>query len=218
MFIVLLFLFSLFFFPYLLIPFSLFFLLLIVLLPFKFTFDSIFHLITVPSQIYRIATNPVLRKNHGLEHATVNILEREYGYRNLAGYAEESGFYIIGATNIWAVEEAARKGLALMRKGYGDLAVHKRCGTSMTVANFVSAVIFLLLLLYTGHFSIFNMIIAIVAANLMGPLLGQVIQRRFTTTADVDEMEIVSARFADSNFWNHAVKIFVKTNRVPYVE
>ena len=46
--------------------------------------------------------------NHALEHATVNILESRYGYKNLAGYAEDNGFYIIGANNIFQVEQAAR--------------------------------------------------------------------------------------------------------------
>lgn len=218
MFFLLLMLLTLFFFPYLLLPFSLFFVLLILLIPFKFTFDSIFNLVNVPSQIYHIATNPSLRKNHGLEHATVNILEKEYGFRNLAGYAEESGYYIIGADNTWVVEEAARKGLHLMKSGYGELAIHKRCGTSMTVANFISAIIFLLLLFYTGHFSIFNMLIAVILANLIGPYFGQIIQKYFTTTADVRDMEIISAHYSSNRFgWNTPSKIFIKTTRIPFI-
>ncbi len=208
---------SLVFFPYLLIPFGTFFLLLLLLLPFKFTLDSLINLFSVPSQIYHIATNPVLRKNHALEHATVNILEQEYGYQGLAGYAEDSGFYIIGAVNIWTVEEAARRGLALLNQGFSKLAIHTRCGTSITAANFISAVIFLFLLFYTGNFSIFNMLIAIVMANLAGPLLGQLLQRYFTTSSNVREMEIVSAGYTERKFWNSPVKVFVKTERIPYL-
>jgi len=206
-----------FFFPYLLIPFFAFFVLLIILLPFKFTVDSLFNLFTVPSQIYQIATNPALRKNHSLEHATAHVLEREYGYSNLAGYAKNDGFYIIGVDNVSVVEEAARKGLVLMKSGKIELAIHNNCGTSITVANFVSAVIFLLLIFITGHFNIINMLIAILIANLTGPLLGKYVQQYFTTSPDVSEMEIVSSFYATRNIWNSPVKVFVKTVQIPYI-
>ncbi|MFW5992435.1 MAG: DUF6391 domain-containing protein [Halanaerobiaceae bacterium] len=213
----LLFIMLLFVFPYLLLPFGAFFVILIMFLPFKFTFDSIVNLIAVPSQIYKIATNPDLRKNHGLEHATANILEKEYGYQNLAGYARENGFYIIGAHDVWEVEQAARKGLTLMKRGYDELAVHKKCGTSITVVNFISAIIFLLLLFSTGYFSIINMLIAILLANLTGPVLGEVVQKYFTTSGKVAEMEIDSAYVATGNIWGAQPKVFVKTRRIPFV-
>ncbi len=215
---VLFFLFALFFAPFLLVPFILFFLLLLLFLPFKFTIDSIFNLVTVPAQLYKIATNPVLRKNHSLEHATVNILEKEYGCNKLAGYAEENGFYILGINDISAVEEAAQRGLALMKSGRKQLAIHTRCGTSMLVANFISAVIFLLLLLYTGYFSILNMVIAIIIANLLGPYLGQILQRFVTTTPEIEEMEIISASYNEVNYFsNQRSKIFVRTEIIPYL-
>ena len=206
------------FFPYLLIPFIIFFALLIVFLPFKYTLDSLWNLFTIPSQIYQIATNPALRKNHGLEHATANILEKEFGYRNIAGYAEEDGFYIIGVPSILEVEQAACKGLSLMKKGYSDLAIHKKCGTSITTANFISAVVFLTLIFFSGHFSITNMIIAILLANITGPLLGQYVQKYFTTSGDVAEMEIITANYKMTNLWKSPVKIFVRTTHIPYIQ
>ena len=154
--------------PYLLIPFFAFFALLVLLLPFQFTVNSLFHIFTIPGQIYKIATNRVLRMNHALEHATVNILERKYGYKNLAGYAENNGFYIIGATNIFHVEQAAREGLALLKRGEKELAIHRKCGTSISMVNFISSLVFIFLILVTGNFSIVNMLLAILLANLLG--------------------------------------------------
>lgn len=217
MFIYLLFLLLIFFFPILIIPLGAFLLLILLLLPFKFTVDSLLNLVMVPSQIYKIATNPTLRKNHGLEHATVNILEREYGHTNLAGYAEDDGFYILGLDNVWQVEEAARRGIQLLKRGQKDLVIHQKCGTSVTVANFISAVIFLLLLLYTGNFSIIYMLVAILAANLVGPFLGQIVQKYFTTTGDVGDMEIEGARYAARDSWQRPAGVFVKTSRIPYI-
>ena len=206
------------FFPVLLIPLFLISIFMLFFLPFKFTIDSFFNLFSVPKQIYQIAINSKLKKNHGLEHATINILEKEYGYTKLAGYAEENGFYIMGVNNTAYVEEAAKKGLELMKKGKNNLAIHKRCGTSMTVANFISAVIFLLLLFTSGYFSLLNMIIAILIANLIGPYLGQLIQQKFTTTSQVKEMEIKNSYFSQTNsLFNQQGKIFVETEQIPYI-
>ena len=206
------------FFPILFFPLLVFLGLMILILPFKFTINSIFNIFTVPKQIYKIAINPKLRKNHSMEHATINVLEKEFGYRNLAGYAEEDGFYIMGIQNTAFVEEAAVKGLKLMKQGKNELAIHKRCGTSMTVANFLSAIIFFILLIYSGYFSIINMIIAIILDNLMGPTLGQIVQKKFTTSPEVNEMEIISAQYANNNFMNQPSKIFIKTKKIPYVK
>lgn len=210
---------AIFFFPFLFFPLLVFVGLFILFIPFKFTIDSFFNLLFVPRQIYKIATNPGLRKNHAMEHATINVLEKDYGYNNLAGYAVEEGYYIIGMNNIINVEQAARKGLMLMKNGRKNLAIHRRCGTSLTVANFLSAIIFLGLLIFTGYFSILSMIIAIVISQLVGPFLGEIVQKKFTTTPEVEEMEIVSASYGqNTNFLNQSAKIFVKTQRIPYVK
>ncbi|MFW6381671.1 MAG: DUF6391 domain-containing protein, partial [Bacillota bacterium] len=205
------------FFPFLWLPLLVFAGMFLLFIPFKFTIDSIFNLFTVPRQLYKIATNPLLRKNHGLEHATVNILEREHGFSGLAGYAVDEGFYIMGVDNAYLVEEAARKGASLLKRGNNELVIHKRCGTSMTVANLLSSVIFLGLLIYTGYFSILNMILAIIIANLLGPLLGQLVQKKFTTTPEVEDMEIVSAHYETGGQWNQPFKVFVRTQSIPYL-
>ena len=207
------------FFPILLMPLALFAGLFLLFLPIKFTVDSLFNLFSVPGQIYQIATNPDLRKNHALEHATVNVLEQEYGYTNLKKYATNEGFYIMGSNNTIEIKSAARRGLALMKNGKSNLAIHNHCGTSIIVANFISAIIFLLLLFYSGHFSIFYMIIAILLSHLLGPYFGKIVQQYFTTTPEVDEMEIVDTRFdTDNNVWKQPSKVFVKTTKIPYID
>ena len=212
-------LFLAFFFPFLFYPLLLFVGLFLIFIPLKFTVDSFFNLFFIPGQIYKIATNTRLRKNHALEHATVNILERDYGYRRLSGYATEDGFYIIGAGDINNVVEAAGRGLLLMRKGQSQLAVHKNCGTSRIVDNFVSAIIFLGLLFTTGQLSIFNILIALLLSHFISPFLGRIVQSKFTTQARVQELEIEQAYYEQQNiFWGGASnKIFVETKEIPFL-
>lgn len=200
-----------------LLPIFMFFLFLLILLPFKFTIDSLVNILYIPGQMYKIATNKKLRKNHSIEHATVNILERQYGYRNLAGYAEENGFYIMGVQYPDQVFEAAKLGLSALKSGRSDLAIHKRCGTSITAANLISSILFLVLLFVTRTFSIFNMIVALIFANLAGPWLGTYLQKYLTTYAEVGEVEISGVRWAENQQWGRAAKIFIETKSIPYL-
>ncbi len=164
---------------------------LLVFIPFKFAFNSIVILLSAPGQIFQIATNKILRKNHALEHATINVLEEKYG-RGLffSGLAREDGFFIRGSANPIEVEEAAREGLLRLQRGEKNLAVHTRCGTTILVVNLLSSIVFLAILFGLGAFSLLYVILAILLANLAGPSLGVFFQRLFTTSPKVKGMVI----------------------------
>lgn len=187
-------------FPWLLIPLTVFFLFNLLLLPFGFTLRSLFSLLTIPGQIWQIATNRRLRANHALEHATINVIEEYYGPQQLAGFAREDGFFIKGPAQPHIIEEAARLGLRRLQQGEKDLAIHRRCGTSIAAANFLASLVFLLLLFITRHFTLINVLLAMVAANLLGPLFGDWLQARFTTLADVDNVDIVGVEYRVPDF------------------
>lgn len=205
----------LFFFPVLLLPAALFFFIFLFLIPLKFTFNSMHSLIHAPGELYRIAKNPVLKKNHGLEHATINVLEEHYGYRQLAGYADENGFYIIGAQDLTEVELAAREGQERLESGENELTIHDRCGTTLTAANLISAVIFIIILFWTGYFSIWSMLLAMLIANFIGPTVGDILQNKVTTSAKVEDINIIGADYSPSNQpFQPGRKIYVKTREV----
>ncbi len=208
---------------FLLWPLMLFVLINALLVPFHFALQSLGGLLSIPVQIYKVATNPLLRRNHALEHATINVIEERYGPRPLAGLAREDGFLLRGDADPLLVEQAARIGLERLKRGETSLAVHPRCGTSILTANFVSSVVFLLLLLQAGMLSIWTVLMAMLLANLLGPVFGQVVQRLFTTSTDVYGMEIVGIQYRPS-----AIRVFglplrgmpdlflVRTRWVPY--
>ena len=179
-----------------LMPLFFFFIIALFFLPYGFTAYSFITLITVPKQIWKVAKSKNLRRNHAIEHATINVLEQLAGQRlNVSGLSREDGFYISGIQNPEMVEESAVRGLNLLKQGNCQLAIHRRCGTDIAIANFVSALIFLILLLTTGSFSILNIIIALLLSNLISPYLGEYVQKYFTTSCDVANMEIVGLEF-----------------------
>jgi uncharacterized protein YqhQ len=179
-----------------LMPLFFFFIIALFFLPYGFTAYSLITLITVPKQIWKIANSKNIRRNHAIEHATINVLEQLAGHNlNISGLSREDGFYISGIQNPEMVEDAAIKSLRLLKQGNCHLAIHKRCGTDMAIANFVSALIFLILLFTTGMFSILNIVIALLLSNLISPYLGGYVQKYFTTSCDVANMEIVGLEF-----------------------
>jgi len=177
-------------------PLFLFFIIAVIFLPYGFTFYSFITLISVPKQIWRIAKSHNLRRNHALEHATINILEHQAGQRlNISGLSREDGFFIAGIQNPEMVESAASQGLTLLKKGNCQLAIHRRCGTDLAIASFISALIFLILLVTTGMFSIFSIIIALLLSNIVSPYFGEYVQKYFTTSCDVKNMQIVGLEY-----------------------
>lgn len=210
------------FFPWLLLPLVLVFFFNLLLIPFGFTIRSVLNLLTVPGELIKIAMNPNLRKNHALEHATINVIEERYGPQRLSGQATEGGFYIYGAVDPTILEAAARIGHGRLLAGEKNLVVHRRCGTTIAAANFVSSAAFLALLLATRHFTFFNVVIALFMANLIGPLLGTVLQKYVTTCWDVRDREIVGieqsweqpAPLLLLNWVAVPQKFFVRTRRI----
>lgn len=183
------------FFPFLLIPISVFLILGIVfLLPYVITFNSFYNIITIPWQIAKIAVDSRVRKNHSLEHATINVLEQRYGRTlQVGGLAYSNGFTLSGPDlpPYHEVLDAVREGHSRMTSGQWNLAIHPRCGTSMAAANFLFSLVFLIILFSSHKMSFLNILIALLLANLLSNPFGRILQRFFTTHKDVRDVYIL---------------------------
>ena len=78
-----------------------------------------------------------IRRNHGLEHATINILSQSFPLRPLAGYSFPAGFVLMGDVPTEQVREAVFQALARMGNGEHQLAIHPNCGTNYVTSGFV---------------------------------------------------------------------------------
>jgi hypothetical protein len=76
-----------------------------------------------------------LRRNHGLEHATLHILARRHPGRSLAGYSDLRGFWIVGDIETSDLEAAINEALLRLNTGESQLAVHPFCGTNMVTTG-----------------------------------------------------------------------------------
>lgn len=143
-----------------------------------------------------------IRRNHGLEHATIHLLSRRNPHLSLVGRSDWGGFTLYGPVDTAEVERASYEALARLRQGEASLAIHPRCGTVLATTGILTA-----LAAFTamgldsvgsrGRFrwsSIPAAMIAATAAAIFAQPLGLVLQERFTTSGYPDRLEIKRIR------------------------
>ncbi|MCX7622576.1 MAG: DUF6391 domain-containing protein [Thermomicrobium sp.] len=154
------------------------------------TVSSLVTLVTAPGQLARLLRDRRLRRNHALEHATINVIEERFGPSQLAGLARPDGFLIFGSASPALVLDAAQEALRRLQRGERRLAIHPRCGTTLIASQLVLALAFLGSLLVLRQLSLWPFLLGILAALVLGPRLSPLLQRWVTTDARVDGLAI----------------------------
>ncbi len=139
-----------------------------------------------------------VRRNHGLEHATLHVLSQKYPRMLMAGHSTSKGFRLMADLPIDAVQEAVDEALERLRSGDQFLAVHPNCGTNFvtagTFAGLAGAAAMLGVkkraqdVLERLFLAIGLATIALIAAQPLGLLL----QARVTTSGQPGELSIES--------------------------
>lgn len=179
----------------------------LAIVPLGLALTSLSSLLTLPGQMIGVALDKRRRRNHALEHATAHVLEQQYGRRlPMGNFAERDGFRIHGPAQPNAVLAAAEEGLARLKRGETELALHPHSGTMIVSGQLISVVTFFVTLLALRNFSfpalLLAMIVAVVAARALARPLGIFLQRTLTTSVDVQGLHIdrVDARLPESPF------------------
>jgi hypothetical protein len=81
-----------------------------------------------------------IRRNHGLEHATIHVLSEANPRRRLIGRSDYGGFWLLGEVNTEELTKAVLTALARLRAGESSLAVHPNCGTNYVTYGVVSGI------------------------------------------------------------------------------
>jgi hypothetical protein len=138
-----------------------------------------------------------IRRNHGLEHATLHVLADGKPRRPLAGHSDLSGFWIIGDLNADEVQAAVREALQRLRNGEHDLAVHPNCGTNIATSGLLAGGAAALSMLGGGRRwrdKLDRIPLAITLATLalvVAQPLGLLLQEKVTTSGDPENLEIL---------------------------
>lgn len=138
-----------------------------------------------------------MRRNHAVEHATLQVLAESSPNMRMAGYSDPNGFWLMGEMETPRIEAAVQQALARMRGGERGLAIHPHCGTNLVTTGFLAGGLAWLSMLGTGNSTrdrverlplvISLVTLAVLAAQPLGPRM----QALVTTSADVEQMQVV---------------------------
>ena len=138
-----------------------------------------------------------IRRNHGLEHATIHILSRRFPHTSMAGHSDADGFWLLGDLPTEAVQQAVAEALRRLRAGEHELAVHPNCGTNLVTAGTLAGLAGGLAMMGTGRRWRDRLERLSLAASLatlallVAQPLGIFLQREVTTSGDPETLEVV---------------------------
>ena len=138
-----------------------------------------------------------VRRNHALEHATMNILASKKNRPMLIGYSDFGGFWVLGQVDTQELQEAIEEALARLRAGDAALAISPNCGTNFAVSGILAGTAAWLVMLnnklnWRKKLERLPMIATLVTLILiLTRPLGPLVQERITTLASTGTLQVV---------------------------
>jgi hypothetical protein len=141
-----------------------------------------------------------IRRNHGLEHATLNILAASHPGTSFAGHSDAGGFWILGQISSKELADTALLALEKLSSGQESLAIHKNCGTNLLASGFLAGLAGAAGLIGAGDRprDKIERVPAITALSVMALILakplGPALQKLVTTSGKPGTLKITSIR------------------------
>ncbi len=143
--------------------------------------------------------NPIslVRRNHALEHATLQVLARNRLVGRMAGYSTPRGFWVVGNVGIDDLQQAVNEAQQRLNNGESYLAIHPNCGTNFAATGVIAGVAAWLGMLGSGsslrsRLDRLPLVAALVTlVIILTQPLGPALQRRFTTDANLAGLRVV---------------------------
>ena len=133
-----------------------------------------------------------IKRNHGLEHATIHVLSRRNKNLSMVGRSDMGGFTLYGTVETTEVHQAVQEALERLRGGEAKLAVHPRCGTVLATTGILTGLAAFLAVGLDNSASKERFrwasfpaaILAATVAAIVAQPLGLFLQENYTTTAN----------------------------------
>jgi len=138
-----------------------------------------------------------IRRNHALEHATLQVMAQANPNLHMAGYSDPSGFWLLGHAPTDEILAAAQQATERLEGGEYGLAVHPNCGTNFVTAGVLAGTLAWLGMAGTGRgvrskLERWPIVISLVTmAMIFAQPLGPLLQQRVTTSAVLKGMRVV---------------------------
>lgn len=153
-----------------------------------------------------------VRRNHALEHATLQILAEQKKTGRMAGISDARGFWVIGDVDTEDLIDAVEEGIHRLNQGEHHLAIHPNCGTNLAAAGLLGGIAAWLGTLNMGNrwrdrLDRLPLVITLVTLGLMAAQpLGPVIQEKITTDPQLGQLRVVEVeRYVDRTPTAHRI-------------
>jgi hypothetical protein len=137
-----------------------------------------------------------IRRNHGLEHATLHVLAKYLPHTMLAGHSDIGGFIIIGDVPSETLHSAVEEAIIRLRSGESHLAIHPNCGTNYVTTGVLAGLAGAFAMVGSGRHVRdklarlpFAAALATIALIFSQPL-GLLLQQRVTTSGNPGSLEV----------------------------
>ncbi len=138
-----------------------------------------------------------IRRNHGLEHATLHVLAERHPGRPLAGHSDMGGFWIVGDLSAEELSSAIQEARARLGSGESKLAVHPNCGTNFATSGLLAGLAAGLAMFGVGKRARDNLdrlplaILLATLALIIAQPLGLLLQEHVTTSGVLGMLRVV---------------------------
>lgn len=137
-----------------------------------------------------------IRRNHGLEHATIHLLSRRYPGKPFAGHSDAGGFWLIGDVGTEELADVVMGALERLRNGERSLAIHPNCGTNFVAYGLLAGMGAFIALLGARRTrdKVDRLPLVVLFATLglmVGQPVGYNIQRKITTSGDPGNLKVL---------------------------
>lgn len=161
-----------------------------------------------PSLLDKLPLISRIRRNHGLEHATMSVLGERFKGLPMAGMSGPQGFVLFADLPTEIVCDAGLEALKRLEGGESKLAVHPNCGTNLTVASLLASLTAWIVMAGLGrgakmkYWKFPLAILFAVPVFILTKPLGMHAQRTLTTSAKPNGMQlaqVTTQRINDHN-------------------
>ncbi len=149
------------------------------------------------TEIFPVQSFSRVRRNHALEHATLQVLAEKKPGIHLAGYSTFNGFWVLGQVDIEDLQRAIEEAQQRLRGGERRLAIHPNCGTNFAFAGLMAGAAAWLAMLGSGDslrrkLDRLPLVTSLVTLVLILTYpLGARIQEKVTTDANLGDLHVV---------------------------
>lgn len=142
-----------------------------------------------------------IRRNHGLEHATIHLLSQRFPDRTFIGRSDMDGFTLYGIIETDQLAEFTDRALNRLRAGERSLAIHPNCGTNLVTSALLASSA--TLMAFRGsdrggwrlRLERFPLAVAsAILALLIAQPLGKLAQQKLTTDGDPGKLRVISVK------------------------